>query len=89
MAITIGMIVIGPGIGVGPGSVRDSARYLAGNDWLEIGNLDGRTSVTLGSRAGKLLEENHRRYMTRTGYSYGVFRIGTPSLAATSGMLVP
>lgn len=55
--ITIGTIVVGPGLGVGPGGVRDSVRYLAGNDWLEIGTLGGRTSITLGVRARKLLEE--------------------------------
>lgn len=37
--------------------VRDSARYLADNDWLEIGKLDGRTSIGLGLHARKLLEE--------------------------------
>ena len=29
----------------------------AGNDQLEIGSLDGRTSIGLSSRARKLLEE--------------------------------
>jgi hypothetical protein len=37
--------------------VRDAVVYLAGNDWLETGTLDDRTSVTLGARARKLLEE--------------------------------
>jgi hypothetical protein len=36
LAITIGTIVIVPGIGVGPGGVLDSVRYLAENDWLQI-----------------------------------------------------
>jgi len=38
-------------------SVRDAVLYLAGNDWLETGTFGGRTSVTLGPRARKLLEE--------------------------------
>jgi hypothetical protein len=41
---------------IGERSVRDAIVYLAGNDWLEIGTLGGRTSVTLGARARKLLE---------------------------------
>jgi hypothetical protein len=32
-------------------------RHLAGNDWLDIGDMGGRTSITFGSRARKLLEE--------------------------------
>jgi hypothetical protein len=49
--------VIGSGIRVGLGRVRDSVRYLAELDWLEVGTLGGRTSVALGARARKLLEE--------------------------------
>ena len=42
---------------LGERRVRDAVVFLAGNDWLEIGSLDGRTSIGLGSRARKLLEE--------------------------------
>ena len=42
---------------LGERRVRDAVVYLAGNDWLETGTLGGRMSVTLGSRARKLLEE--------------------------------
>jgi hypothetical protein len=57
LAITIGTIVIDPGIGVGTGGARDSVRYLADNDWLMITVEGGRTSITFGSRARKLLED--------------------------------
>jgi hypothetical protein len=49
--------MIGPGIGVGPGGVLDSVRYLADLGWLEIGKFDERTSIGLGAQARKLMEE--------------------------------
>jgi hypothetical protein len=43
--------------GASPRRVRDSARYLADNDWLEVTVENGRTRIGLGARARKLLEE--------------------------------
>jgi hypothetical protein len=42
---------------LGEPRVRDAVAFLAGNDWLEVGTVNGRPSVTLGQRARKLLEE--------------------------------
>jgi hypothetical protein len=52
-AITIGTIVIVPRIGGGPGRVRDSVRYLADNDLLEVGRSKGRIRIGVGTRARK------------------------------------
>jgi hypothetical protein len=47
-----------PNADLGERRVRDSVRYLAGNDWLDIGRTsDGRTSIGCGERARKLIEE--------------------------------
>jgi hypothetical protein len=35
----------------------EAVTYLERNGWLDIGKLDGRTTVGLGERARKLLEE--------------------------------
>ena len=43
--------------GASPRRVRDSARYLADNDWLEVTVENVRTRIGLGARARKLLEE--------------------------------
>jgi hypothetical protein len=56
LAITIRTIVMAP-IGVGPGGVRDSVRYLADWDWLTLAVEGGRTRITLGDQARKPLEE--------------------------------
>jgi hypothetical protein len=42
--------------GMSASRVRDSARYLADNDWLRITVEAGKTRIGLGSRARKLLE---------------------------------
>lgn len=46
---------------LGERRVRDAVVFLAGNDWLDIGKLGGRTSIGLGSRARKLIEEGPPR----------------------------
>jgi hypothetical protein len=43
---------------LGERRVRDAVVYLAGCGWLELGKTsDGRTSVGLGRRTRKLIEE--------------------------------
>jgi hypothetical protein len=42
---------------LGETRVRDAVAFLAANDWLEVGTVNGRPSVALGQRARKLLEE--------------------------------
>jgi hypothetical protein len=57
--ITIGTIVIGPG-------VRDSVLCLADNDWLTITVEGGQTGIRCGTRARKLLEEGTATDVTGT-----------------------
>ena len=42
---------------IGEHRVRDAVAFLAANDWLEVGTVNGRSSLALGDRARKLLEE--------------------------------
>jgi hypothetical protein len=42
---------------IGETRVRDAVAFLAANDWLAVGTVNGRPSLALGERARQLLEE--------------------------------
>ena len=65
---------------LGERRVRDAVVYLAGNDWLEIGTLDGRTTLGPGSRARKLDRGGNkpRRDVTPCRFEPGPPRVSRP-----------